>query len=85
MWWLQRNLLTYEMPSWSIEIDGTATTSAGIQKGKKQTLSFPVGVNNPNMMQLVKTYIGNGQFDKLSINLSSRTAKVTLKYNTYDN
>lgn len=85
MWWLQRNLLTYDMPSWSITIDGTATTSAGIQKGKKQTLSFPVGLDNPNMMQLVKTYIGNGQFDKLSINLSSRTAKVTLKYNTYDN
>ena len=85
MWWLQRNLITYDMPSWSIEIDGTATTSAGIQKGKKQTLSFPVGVNDPNMMQLVKTFIGNGQYDKLSINLSSRTAKVTLKYNTYDN
>lgn len=85
MRWLQRNLLTYDMPSWSITIDGTATTSAGIKRNKKQELSFPVGTNDPDLLQLVKTYIGNGQYDKVSINLSSRTAKVTLKYNTYDN
>ena len=73
------------MPSWSITIDGTATTSAGIKRNKKQELSFPVGTNDPDLLHLVKTYIGNGQYDKVSINLSSRTAKVTLKYNTYDN
>ena len=85
MRWLQRNLLTYDMPSWSISIDDTATTAAGIKRGKKQEIVFPVGTDDPNLMQLVKTYIGNGQFEKVTINLSSRSAKVTLKYNTYDN
>ena len=84
MIFLQSNFLTYDMPSWAIQIDGTATTAAGIQRGKKQTITFPVGNTDPDMNKLVKTYIGNGQFDKVSINLSSRMAKATLKYNTYD-
>ena len=73
------------MPAWDIEVNGEEWTSSGIQRNKKQQLSFPAGVSDPNVQQLVKTYIGNGQIDKMSINLSSRTAKVTLKYNTYDN
>lgn len=85
MRFLQPNFLTYDMPSWSIELNGIATMAAGIQRAKKQTITFPVDNNDPDMNKLVKTYIGNGQFDKLSINLSSRSAKATLKYNTYDN
>ncbi len=85
MVWLQPSFLTYDMPSWSIEVNGTATTAAGIRRLKKQTLSFPSGTNDPVMEELVKTNIGNGQYDKVSVNLSSRMAKVTLKYNTYDN
>lgn len=85
MRFLQPNFLTYDMPSWSIELNNIATTAAGIQRSKKQTITFPVGNDDPDMNKLVKTYIGNGQFDKLSINLSSRAAKATLKYNTYDN
>ena len=82
---LQDWFLTYDMPSWSIEVNDTAVTAKGIQRNKKQTLSFPAGDNDPDLQKLVKTAIGNGQYDKLAINLSSRMAKVTLKYNTYDN
>ena len=85
MRFLQPNFLTYDMPSWNIELNGTATTAAGIQRLKKQTLTFPSGVNDPDLNTLVKTYIGNGQYDKVNVNLSSRAIKVTLKYNTYDN
>lgn len=81
---LQSHFLIYDMPSWSIEVDGVTTRAAGIKKLKKQTLTFPIGNNDPDLNKLVKTYIGNGHFDKLTINLSSRMAKVTLKYNTYD-
>ena len=84
MVYLQSKFLTYDMPSWAIEIDGTAVTAAGIQRSKKQTLTFPVGPEDPDMQKLVKTAIGSGQYDKLSIRLTSRSAKVTLKYNTYD-
>lgn len=85
MFWAQPYFLLYDMPAWDIEVNGEEWTSSGIQRNKKQQLSLPVGVSDPNVQQLVKTYIGNGQIDKMSINLSSRTAKVTLKYNTYDN
>lgn len=85
MYYAQGAFLLYDMPSWDIEVNGEETTSNGIQRNKKQTITFPIGANDPDLNQLVKTYLGNGQFDKVSINLSSRTAKVTIKYNTYDN
>jgi hypothetical protein len=84
MIYLQDKFLTYDMPSWNIEVEDEAVTAKGIQRNKKQTLAFPVGENDPDLQKLVKTNIGNGQYDKVAINLSSRTAKVTLKYNTYD-
>ena len=84
MIYLQDKFLTYDMPSWNIEVDGTAVTAKGIQRNKKQTLAFPVGEDDPDLQKLVKTDIGNGQYDKVAVNLSSRTAKITLKYNTYD-
>lgn len=84
MIYLQDKFLTYDMPSWNIEVEDEAVTAKGIQRNKKQTLSFPAGENDPDLQKLVKTNIGNGQYDKVAINLSSRTAKVTLKYNTYD-
>lgn len=83
MKFLQPYFLTYDMPSWNIQVNDVATTAAGIQRAKKQTISFPVGINDPDINKLVKTYLGNGQFDKLSINLSSRMAKATIKYQTY--
>lgn len=81
---LQQKFLTYDMPSWNIEIDGTNVTAAGIQRNKKQTLSFPAGESDPDTEKLVRTNMGNGQYDKIAVNLSSRTAKVTLKYNNYE-
>jgi hypothetical protein len=83
MYRLQELLLTYDMPSKNIEVNGIAVTANGIQRNKKQEVSFPSGDNDPNVMQLVKTDMGNGEYDKLNVNLSSRMAKVTLKYDTY--
>ena len=84
MIYLQSVCLTYDMPSWEIEVDGLPATAAGIQRKKKQKVTIPFGNTNPNTMQLVRTNMGDGQYDKISINLSSRMAKVTLKYDTYD-
>lgn len=83
MYRLQEVLLTYDMPSKNIEVNGIAVTADGIQRNKKQEVSFPSGDNDPNVMQLVKTVMGNGEYDKLSVNLSSRMIKATLKYDTY--
>ena len=83
MRWLITSYLTYDMPSWNIEIGDVQQTALGIQRNRQQTISFPVDVDM-DMMQLVKTHIGNGEIDKAEVNLSSRQAKVQLKYDTYD-
>ena len=70
-----------ELPFTRQTVD-TRNYAIGVERKKKQTLNFPAGTTDPNPMQLVKTYIGNGQVDKLSVNLCSRNIKATLKYDT---
>lgn len=72
----------YNMPARGLIINGRIFSAISIERKKKQTINFPVGKTEPNPMQLVKTYLGNGQVDKLSINLCSRNVKATLKYDT---
>lgn len=79
--YLQPTCWVYDMPARNLEINGSVNYAMSIERKKKQTLSFPVS-DDVNPLELVKTYIGNGQIDKLSVNLSSQTAKATLKYDT---
>ena len=79
---LQPQYWLYNMPARNLIVNGVQVWAYGIQRRKSQTLTFPVGNDDPDLLQLVKTYIGNGQYEKLSINLSSRTAEATLKYDT---
>ena len=69
----------YDMPARNLEINGQSVSAQSIQKSKKQTLKFPLN-ETPNPMKLIKTYIGEGQVEKMSVNLSSQIAEVTLKY-----
>lgn len=78
---LQPAYWTYDLPARRVKINGQSAYVQGIERKKKQTLNFPV-TDDPNPLQLVKTYIGSGQIDKMSINLCSRSAKTTLKYDT---
>lgn len=78
---LQPGYWTYNLPARSVQINGSSATVYGIERKKKQTLNFPV-TTDPNPLQLVKTYIGSGEIDKMSINLCSRMTKTTLKYDT---
>lgn len=71
----------YDLPARRVSINGSEVYARGIERKKKQTFSFPAN-DDPNPMQLIKTYIGNGQVDKLSVNLCSRNIKATLKYDT---
>ena len=63
--------------------EGDTQYAGGIKKTKIQEINYP-SPNDPDMMKLVKTSLGYGQFEKLSINLSSRNGKATLKYNPYE-
>lgn len=79
---IQPTYWVYDMPARNFKINNSPNYAIGIERKKKQTLNFPAGTTDPNPMQLVKTYIGNGQVDKLSVNLCSRNIKATLKYDT---
>ena len=79
---IQPTYWVYDMPARRFKINNTPNYAIGIEKKKKQTLNFPAGTTDPNPMQLVKTYVGNGKVDKLSVNLCSRNIKATLKYDT---
>lgn len=80
---IQPTYWVYDMPARNFIINNSQYYAlGGLERKKKQTLNFPAGTTDPNPMQLVKTYIGNGQVDKLSVNLCSRNIKATLKYDT---
>lgn len=68
-----------DMPAKDYEIHGVQMEAGGVKKLKIQSIKFPAQTD-PDLMQLIKTGIGNGMIKKLSVNLSSRDANVTLCY-----
>lgn len=79
---IQPTYWLYDMPARNFKINNAQSYAISIERKKKQTLNFPAGDKEPNPMHLIKTYLGNGQVDKLSVNLCSRNIKATLKYDT---
>ena len=78
---LLQRYYAYDMPAKNYRINGVDMIATGIKKMKTQSIKFPV-LNEPNMTELVKTGLGNGTIQKMSVNLSSRNANTTLKYDT---
>lgn len=78
---LHPNFWTYDLPAKNVLINKERAYVQGIERKKKQNLSFPI-TNDPDPLKLIKTPLGNGQCDKFSINLHSRNCKSTLKYDT---
>ncbi len=77
---LQRYYM-YDMPAPNVEINGVPQTVYGIKKLKRQSIKFPILVE-PDLTELIKTELGNGVIQKMSVNLSSRSTKTTLIYDT---
>ena len=75
------NFYLYDLPAKYYSIDGVQGTALGIKKNKTQVLKFPC-YHDPNLVKLVKTYLGDGKIGKISINLLSRSGEATLKYDT---
>ena len=71
----------YDMPAKHYEIGGVAGIAIGIKKLKMQEIKFPT-LYDLDTLQLIKTDLGNGAIEKLSINLSSRQAQAELRYDT---
>lgn len=79
--YLQPQFYIYDLPARRVKINNSETYAQGIERKKKQVVEYPSN-DDPNPMQLIKTYIGNGQVNKISITLHSRMNKVTLNYDT---
>lgn len=80
--YLHPNFWTYDLPAMDVTInEDPYTWVQGIERKKKQKVSFP-SLEDPNPLQLVKTYLGDGQIEKLSVNLQSRMNDIELKYDT---
>jgi len=71
----------WDMPAKNYTIDGFPFQATGVKKLKTQSVSFPC-YRDPDMQKLVKTLMGNGMLEKLSLNLCSRFADATLRYDT---
>ena len=78
--YLQR-FYAYDMPAPLYAINGVQELALGVKKLKTQELSFPAR-EDPNLIKLIRTEIGDGVIEKISLNLSSRNASVTLRYDT---
>lgn len=81
--YLQDNYYGYDLPAYHVVVNGQDTIAYGIMRNKRQTIKFPVK-EDPDELKLIKTYLGNGQIQKISINLSNRNANATLMYDTYE-
>lgn len=73
---------TYDMPGKRLVINGSPRYAESVKRTKKQKVRFPVGGTEPNPLRLVRTEVGDGRIEKISVNLSSRMAKATLRYDT---
>ena len=71
----------WDMPAPKFKINGVEYTASGVKKLKTQTLDFPC-LRDPDTLRLIKTNLGNGMIQKLSLNLSSRKVNATLRYDT---
>ena len=71
----------YDMPAKNYEINGIAQIAVGVKKLKLQSIRFPA-LHDPDLVKLIKTNIGEGVIDKISVNLSSREVNATLRYDT---
>jgi hypothetical protein len=80
-YYLQPTYYVYDLPARRVEINGSSMNAYGVERKKKQTVTYP-SIDDPDPMKLVKTAIGNGQINKISITLHSRINKVTLMYDT---
>lgn len=91
LFYIQKEYWKNNLPAYDFEYYGIEAEADDIKFGKQQKLKFPIRADfslqdiDPNTFALIRTEIGDGHIDKISINLSSRTANVTLNYRTYDN
>lgn len=81
-WIYLLNFYRYDMPATNIKcnaIQDTQIRVIGIKNSMSQTIEFPAE-EDLDTLELVKTSVGNGKIDEMSINIDTRKASVKLLY-----
>jgi len=78
---LHPNYYMHDLPAKEVNVNKINAYAIGISRNKQQSISFPSN-DDLDIMSLVKTDLGNGQIEKVSVNLSSRMNEITLVYDT---
>lgn len=79
-WIYLQNFYLWDMPAYSIESNVFNYLHArDVKKCMKHTIEFSTE-EDPDELELIKTALGNGKIDEISINLDTRKAKVNLLY-----
>lgn len=82
--YLHPNYWVWDLPSDNVTINEAEYSWVyGVDRRKSQKIRIPL-LDDPDPMQLIKTELGYGQIDKISINLQSRMSEIQLKYDTLD-
>lgn len=71
---------TYDLPAKKVKINDAEMQLSQTSRHKKQELTIPYA--QIDEFTAIKTNIGIGQIEKITLNLSSRTLKMTVKYDT---
>lgn len=70
----------YDMPASNLDCNVLGYLYAnGVKMCMKHTIEFPIE-EDLNELELIKTTIGNGKIDEISVNVNTRHAKVRLLY-----
>lgn len=77
---LHPNYWRYDMPAPRLKINGEEVQALSVKRTRQHTITFPEMHDRPAALQLVKSSLGNGVFEKYSLYLSSNVIKATLNY-----
>jgi len=79
--YLQPTFYMHDLPAKEVKVNKVNENAYGISRNKQQSISLPSN-DDLDVMSLIKTDFGNGQIEKLQVNLSSRMNEITLVYDT---
>lgn len=76
------NFWQYDMPATDVEVNnGETMTVLGLKRQKMQSVAFCYD-SDIDVSKLMKTGLGNGEIDEITINLFSRLMQIKLVYDT---
>lgn len=79
---IQKSYWLDDLPAWSIKVNNEIAAALGISRNKVSNVTIPLSGVVFDPKQLIKTNVGEGEIEKISINLQTKFGKATLRYET---